>query len=198
MRFTRGAVVVATAVAAGAMAVSTVSAAPHKVHVKHGTTSVTVAPAVAGALLSNGIAPIVTKPGKPSVAKVGGQATLKATYPVTGGSLTTKPLGGSIKHKGGLKFTNVFNGRSLEVKNFTIDLSKGRLTGQVAGTKTRVPVFKLDLSKASVKLTKHRLSAKNVTLKLTPQAATALNTTLKTKVFAPGLTVGTANTHPTF
>ncbi|MFF0887042.1 hypothetical protein [Streptomyces sp. NPDC003456] len=198
MMLARSVVVSAAAVAVGAMAVSTASAAPHKVHVKHGTTTVTVAPAVAGALLSNGIAPIVTAPGKPAAVKVDGKLTLAATYPVTGGTLSTKPLGGTIKHKGGLKFTNVFNGRSLQVKNFTIDLTKGRLTGQVAGTTTRVPVFKLDLSKASVKVTKHRLNAENVILKLTPEAAGALNSTLKTKVFSPGLTVGTASTHPTF
>ncbi|MFE1328110.1 hypothetical protein ACFW7K_30625 [Streptomyces sp. NPDC058735] len=181
-----------------AIAAPTASAAPHEVHLKSGRTAVTVAPAIAKALLSNGIAPIVTRPGKPSLTTVSGQPTLKATYPVTGGSLTTSPLGGNIKHKGGLKFTNVFNGRSLEVKNFTIDLTKGQLTGNVAGTTTRVPVFKLDLSTARVKVNKHSADATNVTLKLTPEAAGALNSTLKTKVFATGLVVGTADTHPRF
>ncbi|MFC8364219.1 hypothetical protein ACFUIY_30610 [Streptomyces griseorubiginosus] len=196
---TRTALVTAASTAAALLVAAPIaSATPHTVHVKGGHTSVTVAPAIAKALLSNGIAPIVTRPGKPSLASVGGQPTLKATYPITGGSLTTSPLGGNIKHSGGLKFTNVFNGRSLEVKNFTIDLTKGRLTGLVAGTKTRVPVFKLDLSTAQVKLGKHRADADNVTLKLTKEAAGALNSTLKTKVFAAGLTVGTANTHPTF
>ncbi|MER6678612.1 hypothetical protein [Streptomyces sp. NPDC000983] len=195
---TRTALVAASAVAALAIAAPTASATPHTVPVKKGHTSVTVAPAIAKALLSNGIAPIVTRPGKPSLTTVGNQPTLKATYPVTGGSLTTNPLGGKILHKGGLKFTNVFNGRSLEVKNFTIDLNKAQLTGRVVGTETRVPVFKLDLSTANVKLTKHGADATNVTLKLTPEAAGALNTTLKTKVFASGLTIGTANTHPRF
>lgn len=105
---------------------------------------------------------------------------------------------GKIKHRGGLKFTNVFNGRSLEVKDFTIDLTKGRLTGLVAGTKTRVPVFKLDLTTAHVRLGEHKAQATDVTLKLTEEAAGALNTTLKTKVFSTGLTVGTADTQPTF
>ncbi|MET7437182.1 hypothetical protein ACWERY_11130 [Streptomyces sp. NPDC004082] len=187
-----------SAVAALVIAAPTASAAPHAVHVKSGHTSVTVAPAIAKALLSNGIAPIVTRPGKPSLTTVGHQPTLKATYPITGGSLTASPLGGTIKHTGGLKFTNVFNGRSLEVKNFTINLTKGQLTGRVAGTKTRVPVFKLDLSTAHVKLSKHGADATNVTLKLTKEAAGALNTTLKTKVFSTGLTVGTADTRPRF
>ncbi|MGV9407042.1 hypothetical protein ACWDO6_34175 [Streptomyces sp. NPDC003674] len=188
----------ASAVAAVVIAAPTASATPHTVHIKGGHTSVTVAPAIAEALLSNGIAPIVTRPGKPSLSTVGGRPTLRATYPVTGGSLTTSPLGGKIKHRGGLKFTNVFNGRSLEVKNFTIDLTKGRLTGLVAGTKTRVPVFKLDLTTAHVKLGDHKAQATDVTLKLTKEAAGALNTTLKTKVFSAGLTVGTADTQPTF
>ncbi|MGW3094296.1 hypothetical protein ACWDCC_12670 [Streptomyces sp. NPDC001102] len=188
----------ASTVAALVIAAPTASATPHAVHVKGGQTSVTVAPAIAKALLSNGIAPIVTRPGKPSLTTVGGQPTLKAGYPITGGSLTTSPLGGTIKHSGGLKFTNVFNGRVLEVKNFTIDLTKGRLTGLVAGTKTRVPVFQLDLSTAHVKLGKHKADATNVTLKLTKEAAGALNSTLKTTVFSTGLTVGTADTHPCF
>ncbi|MEV7243018.1 hypothetical protein AB0N92_17450 [Streptomyces sp. NPDC093248] len=188
----------ASAVAALVIAAPTASATPHTVHIKGGHTSVTVAPAIAKALLSNGIVPIVTRPGKPSLTTVGGRPTLKATYPVTGGSLTTSPLGGKIKHSGGLKFTNVFNGRSLEVKNFTVDLTKARLTGLVAGTKARVPVFKLDLSTAHVKLGKHKADATNVTLKLTKEAAGALNTTLKTKVFSTGLTVGTADTRPNF
>ncbi|MFD6417574.1 hypothetical protein [Streptomyces sp. NPDC060194] len=195
---TRTAVAAATVVAALAIAAPTASAAPKPVAVKGGHTSVTVAPAVAGALLSNGIAPIVTTPGKPSLTKVGGKATLKATYPVTGGSLTAAPLGGKILHKGGLKFTNVFNGKSLAVKDFTIDLNKAQLTGRVAGTKTRVPVFKLDLSKATVKVDKHGAKATHVILKLTPEAAGALNTTLKTKVFSAGLKVGTADTAPRF
>ncbi|MEU5668504.1 hypothetical protein, partial [Streptomyces longwoodensis] len=56
----------ASAVTALVIAAPTASAAPHTVHVKDGHTSVTVAPAVAKALLSNGIAPLVTRPGKPS------------------------------------------------------------------------------------------------------------------------------------
>ncbi|MEU3510629.1 hypothetical protein ABZ733_22555 [Streptomyces longwoodensis] len=188
----------ASAVTVLVIAAPTASAAPHTVHVKGGHTSVTVAPAIANALLSNGIAPLVTRPGTPSATTVGHQPTLKATYPVTGGSLTTSPLGGTIKHTGGLKFTNVFNGRSLEVKNFTINLTQGQLTGRIAGTTTRVPVFKLDLSTAHVKLSQHGADATNVTLKLTKEAAGALNTTLKTGVFSTGLTVGTADTHPRF
>lgn len=196
---TRTVLATATAVVAAiVIAAPTASATPHTVHVKSGHTSVTVAPAVARTLLSNGIAPLVTRPGKPSLTTVGHQPTLKATYPITGGSLTTNPLGGTIKHQGGLKFANLFNGRSLEVKSFTIDLTKGQLTGRVAGTKTRVPVFKLDLSTAHIKLTEHGADATNVTLKLTPQAAGALNSTLHTKLFSSGMTVGTADTHPRF
>ncbi|MFE1437167.1 hypothetical protein [Streptomyces sp. NPDC058739] len=195
---TRTVVAAASVVAALVITAPTASATPHTVHVRSGHTSVTVAPAIAKALLSNGIAPIVTRPGKPSLTTVANQPTLKATYPITGGALTTDPLGGKILHKGGLRFANVFNGRSLEVMNFTIDLNRAELTGRVAGTKTRVPVFKLDLSTAKVKLTKHGADATNVTLKLTSEAAGALNTTLRTKVFSPGLTVGTADTHPRF
>ncbi|MET7456840.1 hypothetical protein ABZT03_34130 [Streptomyces sp. NPDC005574] len=194
---TRTAVVTASAVAAIALAAPSASAAP-TVHVKSGTTKVTIAPAITKALLSNGIAPVVTRPGRPGLALVGRQPTLTATYPVTGGALTAEPLGGTIRHKGGLKFTNLFNGRSLQVESFTVDLTKGRLTGRVAGTTTRVPVFKLDLSTAKVTVGRHGADATNVTLKLTGEAAGALNSTLRTKVFSAGLPVGTADTHPRF
>ena len=31
------------------------------------------------------------------------------------------PLGGTVEHRGGIKFVNLRNGRALEVGNFTID-----------------------------------------------------------------------------
>ncbi|MFJ4692424.1 hypothetical protein [Streptomyces sp. NPDC088766] len=195
---TRIALIGISSVTAAALTTGPALASPATVHVKSGTTKVTVAPAVARALLSNGVAPLVTRPGKPGLAVVGKQPTLTAAYPVTGGTLTTDPLAGTVKHQGGLKFVNVFNGRSLEVKDFTIDLTKGNLTAKVAGSATRVPVFNLDTSTASVDVSKHRLDARKVTLRLTSTAASALNNTLRTKVFATGLVVGTADTHLRF
>lgn len=195
---TRAALTLTAAVSATALAAGPAFAAPHPIPVKSGKTKVTVAPGVAKALLTSGIAPVVTKPGKPGLAVVNHKPTLTATYPITGGALTADPLGGTIKHQGGLKFLNVFNGRSLEVGSFTIDLNKGRLTGKVKGTKTRVPVFKLDLSDARVHLGKHSATAKGVKLRLTGEAAGALNATLKTKVFTKGLAFGTADTNPRF
>jgi len=100
---TRTALIGLTTLTAAAVAVGPASASPAAVHVKSGTTKVTVAPAVAKALLSNGIAPLVTRPGKPGIASVDKQYTLTASYPVTGGALTTDPPAGTIKHRGGLK-----------------------------------------------------------------------------------------------
>ncbi|MCD0482398.1 hypothetical protein LO771_08270 [Streptacidiphilus sp. ASG 303] len=194
----------AVAVAAAAVVVAGVGAAPASAHgpasvrVKSGTTKVTLAPAVTRALLKAGILPVVTRPGHAGLAFGGGQATLTASFPVTGGRLTPSPLGGTIEHRGGLRFVNLHNGKSLEVRDFVIDLKHGNLTGRVAGTRTRVPVFTLDLSKARVHLGKHSATASNVGLNLTKTAAGALDATLKTKAFAGGLKVGTATTNPRF
>lgn len=192
------AVTVTTATMCAVTAAASASAAPRTVHVTSGTTEVTVAPAVTTALLSRGIVPWVTRPGRPGLGSVDQRPTLTATYPVTGGRLTAQPLGGTVEHRGGLKFVNVLNGRALEVGNFTVDLDKGRLTGRLAGTTTRVPVFTLDTSTARITLGKHTLDARKVTLKLTGTAANALNTTLHTQVFTDGLTVGTADTRARF
>ncbi|MET9252721.1 hypothetical protein [Streptomyces sp. NPDC003717] len=191
---TRTTVIAASAVAAAALTAVPATAAPAQQKVTSGSTKVTIAPAVAKALLTKGIVPLVTRPGQTGLGFADGRLTLTARFPVTGGRLTTAPLGGTVEHRGGLKFVNVRAGRALEVRDFVIDLDRGTLTGRVAGTATRVPVFTLDTSTASVGADRHRLDARKISLKLTDTAAGALNSTLKTTVFTAGLGVGTADT----
>jgi hypothetical protein len=165
------------------------------VHLRGGATAVTTAPGIALALLKNGIVPLATSPGTESVVFPKSGPAARFTFPVTGGSVTLSPLGGKIRHAGGILFANVTNGKTIGVSQFTINLSRGNLTGIVNGNpKARVPLFNLDLSHAKLTAGKHVVTARGIGLKLTSIAAKALNAALGTKLFSPGLTLGTAGT----
>jgi len=165
------------------------------VHLRGGDTAVTTAPGIAPTLLKNGIVPLATAPGTESVLLPKSGPAARLTFPVTGGSVTLSPLGGKIGHAGGILFANVTNGKTIEVSQFTIDLSHADLTGIVNGNpKARVPLFNLDLSHAKITAGKHMVTAKGIVVKLTSIAAKALNTVLGTKLFSGGLTLGTAGT----
>jgi hypothetical protein len=160
------------------------------VHLRGGATTV-----IAPALLKNGIVPLATAPGNASVLLPKSGPAARFTFPVTGGKVTVSPLGGKIRHAGGILFINVANGKNIEVSRFTINLSRGNLTGIVNGNpKARVPLFNLDLSHAKLAAGKHIVTARGIGLKLTSVAAKALNAALGTKLFSAGLKLGTAGT----
>ena len=120
---------------------------------------------------------------------------MRFAFPVTGGQASLSPLGGRVYHRGGILFFNAKNGKEVLVSRFTINLSKGDLTGIVNGNpKARVPLFNLDLSHAKLAAGKHVVVAKGIGLKLTKVAAGALNAALGTKLFSAGLGLGTART----
>jgi hypothetical protein len=165
------------------------------VHLRGGTTAVTTAPGIASALLKNGIVPLASSPGTESVLFPKSGPAARFTFPVTGGSVTLSPLGGKIKHAGGILFANVTNGKNIEVSRFTIDLAQAKLTGIVNGNpKASVPLFRLDLSHAKLAAGKHIATARGIGVKLTSPAAKALNAALGTKLFSAGLKLGTAST----
>jgi len=197
------AVVAAIAGLAGSAATAASAATSHgagaqaaaAVHLRGGATAVTTAPGIASALLKNGIVPLATAPGSESVLLPKSGPAARFTFPVTGGSVTLSPLGGKIDHAGGILFANVTNGKTIEVSQFTINLSRGNLTGIVNGNpKARVPLFSLDLSHAKLTVGKHTVTARGIGLKLTSAAAKALNAALGTKLFSAGLKLGTAGT----
>jgi hypothetical protein len=165
------------------------------VHLRGGDTAVTTAPGIAPTLLKNGIVPLATEPGTESVLLPKSGPAARFTFPVTGGSVTLSPLGGKVRHAGGILFANLTNGKTIEVSRFTIDLAQADLTGIVNGNpKARVPLFRLDLSHAKLTAGKHIVTAKGIGVKLTSVAAKALNAALGTKLFSGGLKLGTAST----
>jgi hypothetical protein len=165
------------------------------VHLRGGATAVTTAPGIAPALLKNGIVPLATWPGSQSALFPKTGPAARFSFPVTGGTVTVSPLGGKVRHAGGILFLNVTNGKKIEVSRFTIDLSHTDLTGIVNGNpKARVPLFRLDLSHAKLAAGTHVITARGIGLKLTAIAARALNAALGTKLFSAGLKLGTAQT----
>jgi hypothetical protein len=185
----------ATTAASAATSQGAGAQATAAVRLRGGATAVTTAPGIALALLKNGIVPLATSPGTESVVFPKSGPAVRFTFPVTRGSVSLSPLGGKIYHAGGILFANVTSGKAIEVSQFTINLSRGNLTGIVNGNpKVRVPLFNLGLSHAKLTAGKHMVTAKGIVVKLTSIAAKALNAALGTKLFSPGLTLGTAGT----
>jgi hypothetical protein len=165
------------------------------VHLRGGTTAVTTAPGVASALLQHGIVPKAVWPGSERVVHGKNGPAVRFAFPVTGGLVTLSPLGGNIYHDGGIVFRNTRNGKTIEVSQFTIDLTHGDLTGIVNGNPSaRVPLFRLGLSHAQLAVGRHLLTARGIVLTLTCAAAKALNAALGTRLFSAGLELGTART----
>jgi hypothetical protein len=165
------------------------------VHLRGGTTAVTTAPGVASALLRNGIVPRAIWPGSERVLPGKTGPAVRFAFPVTGGLVTLSPLGGDIYHGGGIMFRNARNGKTVEVSQFTIDLTHGDLTGIVNGNPAaRAPLFRLGLSHAKLAVSRHLVTARGIVLTLTSVAAKALNAALGTNLFSAGLELGTAGT----
>jgi Htaa len=159
-----------------------------------GTTTVTTGPGIAATLLRNGILPVATPPGRQSFGYGRSGLTTSFAFPVTGGAVDLATLAGTIAHRGGIAFVNLRNGRKLTVSDFVIDTRTGTLTGRVNRTATRVPVFTLDLSAATVSAAGRQVKVGNIDVRLTATAAGALNQALGTHLFAGGLDIGTART----
>lgn len=109
-------------------------------------------------------------------------------FPITGGKVSTDPVGGDIAHSGGLAFSA--GGERLVVRRFVIDLDEGVLFATVAGT--TVPLLNLEGGKADLKGPVIRLTKVRATL--TPEAAGALNATFGTDLFTAGLPIGKTTT----
>jgi hypothetical protein len=165
------------------------------VHLRGGTTAVTTAPGVVSALLQHGIVPRAISPGTERVLCGKDGPAARFAFPVTGGLVTVNPLGGNVYHDGGILFRNTKNGKTIEVSQFTIDLTQGDLTGIVNGNPAaRVPLFRLGLSHAKLTVGRHVVKARGIVLSLTSVAAKALSAALGTTLFSAGLELGTAQT----
>ncbi len=174
------------AATAGLLAVTALALLPAAAQahnpISGGNTSLKVDGGTAKVLAANGVS---VKPLKP--AKVKGGAI---DFPVTGGEISSDGAKGTIKHSGGLKFKA--GGKSLSAKSFVIELNKGKLTAKVGAA--RVPLLKLDTSKAKIKRQGLDTKLSNVKGSLTRAAAEALNATFGVNLFKRGIPVGKTTT----
>ncbi|MGC4111299.1 MAG: HtaA domain-containing protein [Nocardioides sp.] len=149
---------------------------------KGGATALALNPTTAQALTDNGI----------SVSTVGEAKSTKAgiAFPIQGGLIKAKTLGGSITHSGGLMFSA--GGKDLTIRDFTINTKKKTLSAWVDQVGARITVLNLNLGHAKVKVTKKHTTVKGVRAVLAKGAASALNAYYSTTLFTGGLKIGTA------
>lgn len=180
MRRTVMAVLMALAVSVGLVAAGT-GTAQATTRKQVGYTRVVVAPAVYDLVTGAGITPAPLDGAKAYPYK----GTLAANFPITG--YTLRDL--RIKHSGGISLTA--GDRTIELRNFYIDLGRGRVSGVVSGTVGsvgRVDLFKIRAS--------DRRDLGLVKLTLTDTAAGALNATFGVSAFAENATFGYATPRP--
>ena len=147
-----------------------------------GSTLLKVDRGTAGALADNGIK--VRAVGE-ATGPVGSRVF---RFEVTGGRVETGPVGGRIRHSGGLAFSG--GGDRLVVRRFIINLDRGVLTARAGGA--RIPL--LTLKGGEVDANGPVVKVSNVRARLTATAATALNDTFDTDLFEKGLLLGETDT----
>ncbi len=152
-----------------------------------GATTLALDPGTAAALTANGIS---VRPVFPASAGPEGVA-----FPISRGELDTATLAGTIRHRGGLAFTD--GTTTVKVTRFVIDTSTGVLTARVGRFGPSLPLLTLDASGATVDITPERVTLAGVDAALTAEAAAALNAAFGTELFAEGIPVGTATVSAT-
>jgi hypothetical protein len=147
-----------------------------------GATSLALDPGAAGALTSLGIAPGLIGPA--TVDPDGAFA-----FPITGGKVNARTLGGQIQHSGGVSLTR--GGVQIRLTDFNVDTRNAQLVATINGA-TRVAILNLGLTDPSVAVARTTVTVGNVPARLTAVAAGALNQAFGTTAFAEGLTLGVA------
>ncbi len=148
---------------------------------RSGVTMLKLDAGTAKALADNGVKVTLASEARPGKSGI--------TFPIRGGVLNPANLHGYITHEGGLTFTA--GGKSLTVRDFTVRTTTGKLTGYADEAGARITILNLSLKHAKVGATKNKLAVSNVKATLNGQAAKALDAYFGTKLFTPGLTIGT-------
>jgi hypothetical protein len=147
-----------------------------------GTTTLALNAATAKVLSANGVS--VTPASEARAGSAG------ISFPIRGGLIKASNLHGFITHDGGLTFRA--GGKCLTVRDFTINTTKGTLTGYADEAHARITILDLSLAHAKVSAGKKKLVVSNVSATLDGAAAKALNSYFSTKLFTKGLPIGTA------
>ena len=156
--------------------------APVALAAKRTRTTLVLNPATAKVLTTN---KVTVAPVGPATAGAAGIA-----FPVTGGSVVTTTLAGTIDHSGGLKFSA--GGKEVVATDFKVNTETKQLVATIGGA--QVPLLDLNLTglkKASGP--NGAIVASNIATTLTAEAAKALNDTFGVTLFKAGLPIGTVS-----
>lgn len=168
-------------VALVAAGTSTAQSAERRGSTPKGYTQVIVAPEVYKLVTDAGVTPAAIKPATATPTR----GTVAARFPIS--SVNLPKL--RIKHKGGIKLSA--GSARISLRNFTIDVSKLRISGTVSGSAVNAPralLFTLERS--------DRPQFGSLKLVLTKTAANALNATFGVDAFTQGATFGYASVRP--
>jgi hypothetical protein len=114
-------------------------------------------------------------------------------FPITGGSLDSGTLAGTIEHSGGLVFSTL--GRDLELTDFIIDTEAENLSALAGGE--RVTILDVDLTNMQRTDENDTIVLENITVTLSTEGADALNDTLGVDLFQQGIRFGEATIRAT-
>ena len=152
-----------------------------KAKVVGGATTLALDPGTAAALTDAGIAVAPIGPARATPDGI--------TFPITGGRLSADPLGGRIRHAGGLRLAS--DDAVVRLRRFVIELDESpNLTARVGGS--RVSILDLDLSQARLSVTGRKVMASGVIATLSADGAAALNQAFGLQL-EEGLIIGTAD-----
>jgi hypothetical protein len=176
----------------------------------HGTTTITTTPVnalhteggIGNTMVYNGVMPTAMAPAKETLLDAGllffnpsgFSSQFRFTLPVVAGELSPHSLRGTVRHSGGIMFSDRHS--LLEITHLVADLKHktmtGTLTPQPGSGSRRITLFRLDLSHARVRPGKNDTRVTGIGLDFSRAAAAALDHILATKTFRAGLEFGTA------
>lgn len=107
-------------------------------------------------------------------------------FPITGGSVNSETLAGSIEHSGGLIFR--VGRETLEVTDFVADTESGDLIATAGAAE--LPILALDLTRVKKSTQGGAIVASGIRASLTGYGAAAMNAILGVKIFKEGLALG--------
>jgi hypothetical protein len=174
----------AASVAAAGITASTASAAD--VELGGDQTMLKLKPSTARALTSLGVRVAPISPATNSSSGL--------TFPVTGGTVDTAHLSGTVEHSGGLRFRA--GGVTVALRNFEVRLGKRSSLSALVG-RTRVPIIALSLKGAKVAQDGATLQVSGVKASLNATGARALNRAFGVRAFRKGLELGTVRSELT-
>jgi hypothetical protein len=177
----------------------------------NGTTTITTTPTdarhdegIGNAMVYDGVMPTAMAPATATLLRAGllffnpsgFTSQFRFTLPVVAGALSPHALRGTVRHSGGILFSDRHS--LLEITHLVADLKRGTMTGTLT-PQVGIPfrprhliLFRLDLSHARVRPGPTGTRVTGIGLDFSKAAAAALDRILATKIFRAGLEFGTA------